>query len=69
MTNTLRVARAIRGLNQELTAKALKWQRDRYFRIEKGYADPTRAEMEALEKLFGTPIEELFPGADTSQVA
>lgn len=61
-TNTLRVRRAEKAVNQFDVAAALGISRDRYWRIEKGYADPTDAERAALATYFGTPTDVIWPG-------
>ncbi len=59
--NTLRVRRAERRINQFDVAAALGVSRDRYWRIENGYAVPTAAERTTLAEFFGVPNEVLFP--------
>lgn len=60
-TNTLRIRRAERAVNQFDVAAVLGISRDRYWRIEKGYAQPTDAEREALVRYFDVPPAVLFP--------
>lgn len=69
MTNRLRVARAERGVNQEQVASAIGVYRDRYFRIEKGYAEPTKDEQAQLAEFFGMPVKKLFPPSAEGAVA
>lgn len=59
--NTLKVRRAERGVNQFHVADALGCSRDRYFRIENGYVDPTDDERAALCAFFGTTEEVIWP--------
>jgi transcriptional regulator with XRE-family HTH domain len=63
MENTLHVRRAERRVNQTLVAKALGMGRDRYFRIERGYTEPTADEQVAIVRYFGEPHSVLFPGS------
>lgn len=62
MENRLRVARAEKGINQTLTARAIGMGRDRLLRIEKQYAEPTKDEMSRLANFFGWSVRRLFPG-------
>lgn len=63
MENTLRVRRAEReGISQMDVAKATRIQFNRYWRIEKGYAEPRPKERAALAKFFRTSESVLFPG-------
>jgi transcriptional regulator with XRE-family HTH domain len=62
MTNELHVWRAKRGrISQRDLAKAAGINSDRYWRIENDHADPTPAEMAALERVLDTTREALFP--------
>lgn len=60
-TNTLRIRRAERAVNQFDVAAVLGISRDRYWRIEKGYAQPTDAERAALLAYFEVDESVLFP--------
>ena len=62
MENTLRVRRAERGgISQRAVARSVRIQPDRYFRIEKDYAQPTEAEVKALARYFRCSASILFP--------
>lgn len=62
MENTLRVRRAEKdGVSQRTVSKAVGIQFDRYFRIEKDYADPTPAEIKKLARYFRCADSILFP--------
>lgn len=60
-TNTLRIRRAEKAVNQFDVAAVLGISRDRYWRIEKGYAQPTDDEKSALADYFGVPYAVIFP--------
>lgn len=59
--NTLRVRRAEKAVNQFDVAAALGISRDRYWRIENGYAVPTDDEREALIEFFATSADVIWP--------
>jgi transcriptional regulator with XRE-family HTH domain len=59
--NTLRVRRAEKEVAQYDVSVAIGMSRDRYWRIEKGYAVPTDEEREALAAYFGVAVDTLFP--------
>ena len=62
MHNKLRVRRAELELSQHAVAVKIEGlSRDRLHRIEKGYADPTAEEIEALARALDTTPAELFP--------
>lgn len=64
MKNRLRLHRALKGDNgvtQYDVSQALGLHRDRYWRIEKGYTDPTDDERAALAEYFGVGQSALFP--------
>lgn len=58
----LRVLRAERAWNQYDTARRAKLSFNRYWRIEKGYTDPTPEERARLARAFGVSVDEVFPG-------
>jgi transcriptional regulator with XRE-family HTH domain len=57
----LRVRRAALDLNQFEVAAAAGLGRDRYVRIELGYADPDKDEQKAIAKALKATRTELFP--------
>jgi transcriptional regulator with XRE-family HTH domain len=61
VSNTLRVRRAEKAVNQYDVASALGISRDRYWRIEKSYAEPTAEEREALAAFFGVAPDVIWP--------
>ncbi len=62
MQNTLRVRRAERdGISQRGVALAAGIAFDRYFRIEKGYQEPSDTDIEKLTAYFNQPATVLFP--------
>lgn len=65
MENTLRVRRAEKGgkriLSQVTVAKAVRTERNRYWRIETGENDPTPREVERLARYFRCSPSILFP--------
>lgn len=65
----LRVARAERRINQFDTAEAVGMGRDRYWRIENGYTEPTEEERAKLAAFFGRPVHDLFPTPDAAAPA
>lgn len=64
--NRLRVLRADKGLSQLDTALQADIKHYRYWRIEKGYEDPTPIERENLARLFGVEEADVFPIAVAS---
>jgi len=69
MKNTLRIRRAERdGLSQRDLAQRAGISTDRYWRIEKGYVDPTDQERAALAAVLDVDESVVFP-AHESQVA
>lgn len=62
MKNRLKVRRAELELSQDALALRINGMgRDRIFRIEKGYAEPTAEEIAALAKALKATPAELFP--------
>lgn len=61
--NTLRVRRAEKRVNQFQVAAAVGLSRDRYWRIENGYAAATEEEIVQLATYFGSETVVLFPAA------
>lgn len=65
MDNTLRVRRAEKGerrsVSQLEVARATRIERNRYWRIEQGDAEPTPAEVKALARYFRCAAAVLFP--------
>lgn len=57
----LRIRRAALELNQFDVADASGMGRDRYVRIELGYADPTPAEQRAIARALKAKAADLFP--------
>jgi transcriptional regulator with XRE-family HTH domain len=57
----LRVRRAALEMNQFEAAAAAGMGRDRFLRIELGYADPTPAEQKAIAKALKAKAVDLFP--------
>lgn len=68
MENTLRVERARRCWSQKRLAVAAGIGFDRYFRIEKGYTEPTREEQDAIARALALEVAEVFPPVE-QQVA
>jgi transcriptional regulator with XRE-family HTH domain len=71
MDNTLRLSRAgkgKRGVTQLDVAKATKIERNKYWRIEMGYQDPTPAEIRALARYFRCSASILFPSLADGEV-
>lgn len=59
----MRVRRAeLNGLSQQDAALRAGLTRDRYWRIEKGYTEPTAIECMAIAVALSTTAEQLFPG-------
>jgi transcriptional regulator with XRE-family HTH domain len=56
----LRVRRAALDMNQFEAAAAAGMGRDRFLRIELGYADPSKDEQKAIAKALKCKREELF---------
>lgn len=48
-------------MSQERMALDAGLGANRYFRIEKGYAEPTPAEMTAIAKALGVSVRRAFP--------
>lgn len=61
MVNTLRVRRAEQRLSQMALAARVGMSRDRFWRIENGFAEPTAAEQAALAEAVGAPRGVVFP--------
>lgn len=61
MVNTLRVRRAEREISQRDLAAKAGLHPDRYWRIEKGYTDPTPQECEAIAVALGAAVDVVFP--------
>lgn len=59
--NRLRVLRAERAVPQIEVASLIGVGLDRYWRIEKGYYEPTDEERQKLCKLFGVPASDIWP--------
>jgi transcriptional regulator with XRE-family HTH domain len=57
----LRVRRAALDMNQFAAADLAGMGRDRYVRIELGYAEPTKDERKAIAKALKAKASELFP--------
>ncbi len=67
MKNTLRIRRAERdAISQRDLAQLAGISPDRYWRIEKGYADPTEDERAALALALDCGCDVLFPADDTA---
>jgi transcriptional regulator with XRE-family HTH domain len=62
----LRVLRAERGVSQMDIAAKAKIKQNRYWRIENGYATPTKDERAALAKIFKVDLADVFPEAAAS---
>lgn len=62
-TNRLRVLRAERRISQMDAAAHLGMSRDRFWKIENGFIEPTEDEERALARLFKVQLEEIFPDA------
>lgn len=70
MENTLRLRRAEkgkRGVTQLAVAKAVRIERNKYWRIEMGYQDPTPAEIRALARYFRCSASIIFPSLATDE--
>jgi transcriptional regulator with XRE-family HTH domain len=67
MTNKLRVRRAELDVTQHDVAQRIGIHRDRFWRIENGYTDPTSDEIAALARVLDTTPAELFPGLGDQQ--
>lgn len=61
MTNKLRVRRAVLDVTQHDVAQRIGIHRDRFWRIENGYTDPTTEEIDALARALDATPAELFP--------
>lgn len=62
MKNRLRVRRAeLEGLSQQDAATKAGLTRDRYWRIEKGYTEPTARECQQLATALDTTVHGVFP--------
>lgn len=61
VSNRLKVLRAEKGTSQLDTAIAIRIGRDRYWRIENGYQEPTDQERASLARYFGVGEQEIFP--------
>jgi transcriptional regulator with XRE-family HTH domain len=57
----LRVRRAALDMNQFEAAAAAGMGRDRFLRIELGYAEPSKDEQKAIAKALKAKASELFP--------
>jgi transcriptional regulator with XRE-family HTH domain len=57
----LRVRRAALEMNQFAVASAAGMGRDRYLRIELGYAEPDAAERKAIARALKAKAADLFP--------
>lgn len=64
--NTLRVRRAERRVNQFDVAAVVGCSRDRYWRIENGYVEPTAEERAALCAFFGVGEGVIWPALAAS---
>lgn len=69
MENTLRVRRAEREVSQRDLALKAGLHPDRYWRIEKGYTEPTPEECEAIAAALEVAAEVAFPGLRSTAVA
>lgn len=59
--NRLRVLRAEREVPQIEIAARIGVGLDRYWRIEKGYYEPTPEERAKLARVFGVPASDIWP--------
>lgn len=59
--NRLRVLRAEHRVSQMDAAAALDMSRDRYWKIENGFLEPSDDEAKALARLFKVEINDIFP--------
>lgn len=57
----LRIRRAALEMNQFAVADAAEIGRDRYVRIELGYADPSKDEQKAIARALKAKRDDLFP--------
>lgn len=69
MVNTLRVRRAEREISQRDLAAKAGLHPDRYWRIEKGYTDPTAQEQAAIAEALAVPVALAFPEQAQTAVA
>lgn len=60
-SNRLRVLRADRRISQMDLALEVGMGRDRLWRIENGYTEPTEDEMVAIANALGAQVDEAFP--------
>lgn len=60
-TNRLRVLRAERRITQMDIAIKARMGHNRYWRIENGYVEPTKAERAAFARILKATEAELFP--------
>ena len=68
MEFTLRQARAYAGLTQAEMAKNLNMDRGSYIRIEKDPTEATVSQINAISKITGIPITEIFLGCNSTKV-
>lgn len=59
--NQLRAIRRAREVSQMDAAAHLRCGLNRYWKIERGYTEPTDAERKALARLFRVTEAEIFP--------
>lgn len=69
MTNKLRVRRAELDITQHDVAQRIGIHRDRFWRIENGYTEPTADEIKSLARALEAKPEELFPALAEQQSA
>lgn len=67
LTNRLRVLRAERGFSQIDTARLAGMTKDRFWRIENGYLDPTDDERGVFARIFNVEPSAIFPSSPASQ--
>ena len=64
LMNRLRVLRAERRLSQLDTALSAGIGATRSWKIENDYVQPTDVEREALVRVFGVSLDQIFPDGD-----